>query len=69
MNRDMLKEDDIVVYKKSDDSVQIGQVKRLADRGAYVWYTTGSTASLTPYDRLMKVENHYCIDTYFCSEE
>lgn len=69
MNCNMLKENDVVVYKTSDDSVQIGKVKRLTDRGAFVWYTTGSTASLTPYERLMKVENSYVIDTYFCSEE
>ena len=69
MNRDMLKENDIVVYKLSDDSVNIGKVKRLTDRGAFVWYTTGDTASLTPYERLMKVENPYCMDTFFGGED
>ncbi len=65
----MLKENDIVVCRLSDDYVKIGKVKRLTDRGAFVWYTTGDTASLTPYELLMKVDNPYCIDTYFCSEE
>lgn len=64
-----IKENDIVVYKKSDDTVQIGKVKRLAERGAFVYYSTGDTASLTPYDLLMKVENAYCIDTYFATEK
>lgn len=67
MDRDMLKEGDIVVYKKGNDFVQIGKVKKLSDRGAFVWYTTGDTASCTPYERLMKVENPYCMDTYFGS--
>ena len=41
MNKSMLKEGDLVVYKKGDDFAQIGKVKRLVDRGAYVWYSTG----------------------------
>jgi hypothetical protein len=65
MDRNILEEGDIVVYKKCDDSVQIGKVKRLTDRGAFVWYTTGETASCTPYELLMKVENPYCMETYF----
>ena len=69
MNPRELSENDIIVYKRSDDSVQIGKVKRLTDKGAFVWYTTGDTTSLTPYNLLMKVENPYCIDTFFGGEE
>ena len=43
------------------DIVEIGKIKRVTDRGAFVWYHEGDTASLTPFDKLLPVRNAYCI--------
>ena len=51
---------DLVIY--SDGYVfRIGKVKRVTEDGAFVWYHSGETASLSPMDCLHKLENSHAI--------
>ena len=43
------------------NTCEIGKIKRITERGAFVWYHEGGTASLTPFDKLLPVRNAYCI--------
>ena len=55
-----LKPGDLVIY--SDGYVfRIGKVKRVTEDGAFVWYHTGETASLSPMECLHKLENSHVI--------
>lgn len=49
----------LVAYRRHAEamSVEIGVVKRVTDRGAYVAYGSGDTCSLTPWAHLMGVDN------------
>lgn len=55
------KEGELIIYQCGPDRFHIGKIKRLTDRGAFVWYHEGETASLTPYQYMHSIENVYCI--------
>lgn len=54
------KEGELIVYVKGT-TAQIGEIKRLCSDGAFVWYHEGDTASKTPFDCMLKLDNAYCI--------
>ena len=69
MNKKDFKPGEYVVYVNGD-TYQIGRVKRLNSRGAFVFYHGGDTAASTPLDNLYKLENGYCItESIFPYEE
>ena len=59
--KNQFKAGDLVIYKNGD-TYQIGKIKRVVADGAFVFYTTGDTASKTPFDRIHKIENSYVIE-------
>lgn len=54
------KEGELIVYVKGT-TAQIGEIKRLCSDGAFVYYHEGDTASKTPFDCMLKLDNAYCI--------
>lgn len=54
------REGELIVYVKGT-TAQIGEIKRLCDDGAFVYYHEGDTASKTPFDCMLKLDNAYCI--------
>lgn len=58
---DEYKEGELIIYQNGD-SFEIGKIKRLTDTGAFVWYSSGDTASKTPYDVMHKLINAYTIE-------
>lgn len=54
------KEGELIVYVNGD-TFQIGEIKRICDEGAFVYYHIGDTASLTPFENMHKLQNAYCI--------
>lgn len=54
------REGELIVYVKGT-TAQIGEIKRLCSDGAFVWYHEGDTASKTPFDCMLKLDNAYCI--------
>ena len=51
---------DYVIYRKGDE-FQIGKVKRVTEDGAFVWYSSGDTASRTRAENLFPISNAYVI--------
>lgn len=56
----MFKENELIIYQ-CGDRYEIGKIKRIVSDGAFVWYNTGCTASKTPFDKMHKLENAYCV--------
>ena len=54
------KEGQLIVYVNGD-SYEIGKIKRIVKDGAFVWYSSGETASKTPFDTMYPLVNEYCI--------
>lgn len=54
------KEGELIVYQNGD-TFQIGEIKRICDDGAFVWYHEGDTASKTPFENMHKLQNAFCI--------
>ena len=54
------REGELIVYVKGT-TAQIGEIKRLCNDGAFVWYHEGDTASKTPFDCMLKLDNAYVI--------
>lgn len=54
------REGELIVYQNGE-TFQIGEIKRLCDDGAFVWYHEGNTASKTPFENMHKLQNEYCI--------
>jgi hypothetical protein len=50
-----------LIVCQNGDTFEIGEIKRLCDEGAFVWYHEGNTASLTPFENMHKLQNAYCI--------
>lgn len=50
----------LVIYRNGD-RYEIGSIKKLTDRGAYVFYSSGETAALTSYEDIHPIVNDYCI--------
>ena len=64
MKNPWFKVGEYIVYVNGD-SYEIGQIKRLTDTGAFVWYHEGETAANTPFDCMHKIINGYLIkETY-----
>lgn len=57
------KENQLVVYFPGTfcNYARIGKIKSINDKGAFIWYTTGETASLTKFENLFPIENESCI--------
>ena len=53
-------EGQIVVYVNGD-SYELGRIKRLTPTGAFVYYSEGETAAMTPYDCIHPLRNSYVI--------
>ena len=53
-------EGELIVYQNGD-TFEIGEIKRICDDGAFVWYHEGDTASKTPFGNMHKLRNAYCI--------
>ena len=53
-------EGELIVYQNGE-TFQIGEIKRICDDGAFVWYHEGDTASKTPFENMHKLRNAYCI--------
>ena len=53
-------EGELIVYQNGE-TFQIGEIKRICDEGAFVWYHEGDTASLTPFENMHKLQNAFCI--------
>ena len=49
-----------IIYR-NDDKYELGRIKSLQENGAFVAYHEGETGALTPYDRMHKLINRYCI--------
>lgn len=49
-----------VLYKTpGSEDYQLGIVKRVTDRGCFVYYHTGDTAAMTGFSNLRKIQNLY----------
>lgn len=51
---------ELVIYQNGD-RYEIGKVCSLHEDGAFVFYHSGSTAAKTPYDKMHKLSNSYCV--------
>ena len=51
---------EFIVYVNGDQ-YELGRIKSLRERGAFVYYHEGDTASLTPYASMHKLINAYTI--------
>ena len=60
MKKSDWKPGELIIYKNGD-RCEIGKVKRVTDGGAFVWYSTGETAAMTPFDCMFKLINAYTI--------
>lgn len=54
------KEGEYIIYQNGD-RFEIGQIKRICDDGAFVYYNSGETAAKTPFDCIHKLINSYVI--------
>lgn len=54
------REGELIVYVNGE-TFQIGEIKRICDDGAFVYYHEGDTASKTPFEYMHKLQNAYCI--------
>lgn len=62
------KENELIIYQNGE-RFEIGRIKRLTKDGAFVWYHTRSTASLTPYEFMHKLANAHCITQTMLGEQ
>lgn len=53
-------EGELVIYQNGD-SFEVGRIKSMNKRVAFVYYHEGDTAAATPYDHLHKILNAYAI--------
>ena len=49
-----------IIYQ-CGDRYEIGKIKSLAENGAFVYYTSGTTAAKTPFECMHKLTNRYVI--------
>ena len=49
-----------IIYQNGD-SYEIGKIKRLTEDGVFVYYSSGDTASKTPYYCMHKLINAYVV--------
>lgn len=55
-------EGEIILYQNGSN-FEVGKIKRLTNKGAFVYYHEGDTASFTPFDCMRKVLNARTIKT------
>lgn len=53
-------EGDLIIYVNGD-RYEIGKIKRICTDGAFVYYHEGDTAAKTPFDKMHKLTNAFCI--------
>ena len=54
---------DVVLYKRPDsEHYELGIVKSVDSRGAFVWYHMGDTAAKTNFADLRRISNEYAFD-------
>lgn len=58
--KESFEEGEYIIYVNGD-RYEIGKIKRIANDGAFVWYSSGNTAAKTPFDCMHKLENGYVI--------
>ena len=51
---------ELIVYRNGD-RYEIGKIKSFTETGAFVWYSSGSTAAKTPFECMHKLTNRYVI--------
>ena len=49
-----------IVYQNGD-RIELGKIKRITDDGAFVSYSSGDTATKTPFSCMHKLANEYVI--------
>lgn len=49
-----------IIYKNGD-RCELGRIKRIVSDGAFVYYSSGDTASKTPFSCMYKLANDYLI--------
>lgn len=49
-----------IIYQNGD-RYELGRIKRIVDGGAFVYYSSGDTASKTPFSHMHKLTNAYVI--------
>lgn len=54
------KEGEYVIYQNGD-RYELGRIKRIVSDGAFVYYSSGDTASKTPFSCMHKLVNEYLI--------
>ena len=53
-----------VLYRRRDsEHFEVGVVKSVAEDGAFVWYSSGDTASKTPFGCIVELKNEGCIES------
>ena len=57
---EMFSEGELIIYQNGD-SFEIGKIKKIVADGAFVYYSSGDTASKTPFDYMHKLQNAYTI--------
>ena len=60
LGKNDFKEGEYIIYQNGD-RFEIGQIKRLCDDGAFVYYSSGETAAKTPFENIHKLTNAYVI--------
>ena len=50
----------LIIYRNGD-KYEIGKIKRIAQDGAFVYYSCGETAAKTPFDLMHPLVNEYVI--------
>lgn len=54
------KNKDYIIYVNGD-SYELGRIKSITEDGAFVAYHEGETGAKTPFDKMHKLVNSYCI--------
>lgn len=57
---DQFREGQYVIYTNGY-KYEIGRIKSITERGAFVAYHEGETGALTDFDRIFPIQNDYCI--------
>lgn len=50
-----------IIYQNGD-RFELGKIKRITNDGAFVYYSSGDTASKTPFSCMRKLANGYVIN-------
>lgn len=53
----------VLYRRRGSEHFEVGVVKSVAEDGAFVWYSSGDTASKTPFDCIVELKNEGCIES------